>query len=90
VLVSPQIGAEGVAESSNGTIKGIGLNSNHAGFYRPSAIAVDPGNSHAHIADGEELASKLRVAVFDRNGRFLQQSVLHRTKTELEAGEGDS
>ena len=72
MLVSPQIGTEGVADSSNGTIKGIGLNFSHTGFYRPSAIAVDPSNSDAYLADGEELRSQHRAAVFDRNGQFLR------------------
>jgi len=84
-----QIGTKGVADSSDGTIKGKALNSSHTGLYRPSAIAVDPSNSDVYVADGEEPGSNHRVAVFDRNGRFLRQWVLHRTKTEMEAGEGD-
>jgi DNA-binding beta-propeller fold protein YncE len=84
-----QIGQKGVADSSDGTIQGIALNSSHTGFYRPSAITVDPGNGDVYVADGEEPGSNHRVAVFDRNGRFLRQWVLHRTKAEMEAGEGD-
>ena len=84
-----QIGQKGVADSSDGTIQGIALNSSHTGFYRPSAITVDPSNGDVYVADGEEPGSNHRVAVFDRNGRFLRQWVLHRTKAEMEAGEGD-
>ena len=84
-----QIGQKGVADSSDGTMQGIALNSSHTGFYRPSAITVDPSNGDVYVADGEEPGSNHRVAVFDRNGRFLRQWVLHRTKAEMEAGEGD-
>src|SRR6266478_1761066 len=84
-----QIGQKGVADSSDGTIQGIALNSSHTGFYRPSAITVDPSNGDVYVADGEEPGSNHRVAVFDRNGRFLRHWVLHRTKAEMEAGEGD-
>jgi len=84
-----QIGQKGVADSSDGTMQGIALNSGHTGFYRPSAITVDPTNGDVYVADGEGPGSNHRVAVFDRNGRFLRQWVLHRTKAEMEAGEGD-
>ena len=84
-----QIGQKGVADSSDGTMQGIALNSSHTGFYRPSAITVDPANGDVYVADGEGPGSNHRVAVFDRNGRFLRQWVLHRTKAEMEAGEGD-
>jgi len=84
-----QIGQKGVADSSDGTMQGIALNSSHTGFYRPSAITVDPTNGDVYVADGEGPGSNHRVAVFDRNGRFLRQWVLHRTKAEMEAGEGD-
>ncbi len=62
-----QIGQKGVADSSDGTIQGIALNSSHTGFYRPSAITVDPSNGDVYVADGEEPGSNHRVAVFDRN-----------------------
>jgi DNA-binding beta-propeller fold protein YncE len=84
-----QIGTKGVADSSDGTTKGIALNSSNTGFYRPSGIAVDSSNGDVYVADGEEPGSNHRVAVFDRNGRFLRQWTLHRTKAEEEAGVGD-
>src|SRR5467141_3302964 len=84
-----QIGQKGAADSSDGTMQGKALNSSHTGFYRPSAITVDPANGDVYVADGEEPGSNHRVAVFDRNGRFLRQWVLHRMKAEMDAGEGD-
>ncbi len=85
-----QIGTKGIADSSNGTINGIALNSSHTGLYKPSSVAVDPTNGDIYVADGEESGSNHRVAVFDRNAKFLRQWVLQRTKTEAEAGAGDS
>jgi DNA-binding beta-propeller fold protein YncE len=85
-----QIGTKGVIDSSDGTIAGRALNSSHTGFYRPGSVAVDPSNGEVYVADGEEPGSNHRVAVFDRNGKFLRQWVLQRTKAEAEVGEGDS
>jgi len=85
-----QIGTKGVIDSSDGTLAGIALNSSHTGFFRPGSVAVDPSNGDIYVADGEEPGSNHRVAVFDRNGKFLRQWVLQRTKTEAEAGAGDS
>jgi DNA-binding beta-propeller fold protein YncE len=85
-----QIGKKGVIDSSDGTVAGRALNSSHTGFYRPGSIAVDPSNGEIYVADGEEPGSNHRVAVFDRNGQFLRQWVLQRTKAETEAGEGDT
>jgi hypothetical protein len=83
-----QIGTKGIADSSDGTINGIALNSSHTGFYKPSSVAVDPSNGDVYVTDGEEPGSNHRVAVFDRNGKFLRQWVLQPTKAE--AGEGNS
>ena len=85
-----QIGTKGIADSSDGTINGIPLNSSHTGFYKPSSVAVDPSNGDIYAADGEDPGSNHRVAVFDRNGKFLRQWVLQRTKAEAESGIGDS
>ena len=85
-----QIGTKGVIDSSDGTLAGIALNASHTGFFRPGSVAVDPSNGDIYVADGEEPGSNHRVAVFDRNGKFLRQWVLQRTKFEAAAGEGDS
>ena len=85
-----QIGTKGVVDSSDGTVGGVALNSSHTGFFRPGGIAVDPGNGDVYVSDGEEPGSNHRVAVFDRNGKFLRQWVLTRTRTEAEAGAGDA
>jgi len=83
-----QIGAKGIADSSDGTINGIALNSSHTGFYKPSSVAVDPSNGDVYVADGEESGSNHRVAVFDRNGKFQRQWVLQSDKAE--AGNANS
>jgi DNA-binding beta-propeller fold protein YncE len=85
-----QIGTKGVVDSSDGTVGGVALNSSHTGFFRPGGVVVDPGNGDVYVSDGEEPGSNHRVAVFDRNGHFLRQWVLTRTKTEMEAGPGDA
>src|SRR5215471_17791315 len=84
-----QIGTKGIVDSSDGTVGGIALNASHTGFFRPGGIAVDQANGDVYISDGEEPGSNHRVAVFDRNGHFLRQWILKRTKTEEEAGAGD-
>jgi len=84
-----QIGTKGVVDSSDGTVGGIALNSSHTGFFRPGGIAVDPTNGDVYVSDGEEPGSNHRLVVFDRNGHFLRQWVLKRTKTEEESGAGD-
>ena len=78
-----QIGTRGMADSSNGTIGGVALNSSHAGFFRPSAVAVDPGSGDIYVADGEEPGSNHRVAVFDRYGHFLRQWLLQSATAEV-------
>ena len=77
-----QIGKRGVVDSSDGTLKGIALNSSHTGFYKPAGIAIDPQNGDVYVADGENASGNHRIAVFDRNGQFLRQWGLHRTESE--------
>ena len=64
-----QIGKRGVFDTSDGTIKGKRLNAGQTQFFNPAAVVVDPGNGDVYVADGY---GNRRVAVFDRNGKFLQ------------------
>jgi DNA-binding beta-propeller fold protein YncE len=80
-----QIGTSGVFDTSDGTITGRALNSSHTQFNQPAGIAVDPANGEVYVADGY---GNDRVAVFDRNGKFLRQWGRQGTKSEADAGEG--
>src|ERR1700680_4840576 len=68
-----QIGKKGVFDSSDGTVKGKPLNSNAAQFFMPSSIFVDPPNGDVYVSDGEGRGGNRRVAVMDRDGKFLRQ-----------------
>jgi DNA-binding beta-propeller fold protein YncE len=68
-----QIGKKGVFDSSDGTAKGKPLNSNAAQFYMPSSIFVDPEGGDVYVSDGESRGGNLRIAVMDRDGKFLRQ-----------------
>jgi sugar lactone lactonase YvrE len=68
-----QIGTKGVFDTSDGTAKGTPLNSDAARFHMPSSIFVDRGNGDVYIADGESANSNRRIAVMDRDGKFLRQ-----------------
>ena len=68
-----QIGKKGTVDSSDGTPKGKPLNSPAAIFFMPSSIFVDKGNGDVYVSDGEGADSNKRVAVFDKNGKFLRQ-----------------
>ena len=68
-----QIGKKGVFDSSDGTVKGKPLNSNAAQFFMPSSIFVDPQNGDVYVSDGESAGGNRRIAVMDRNGKFLRQ-----------------
>ncbi len=68
-----RIGKKGVLDSSDGTIKGKPLNSSFAQFHMPSSISVDRDNGDVYVSDGEGRNSNHRVAVMDRDGRFLRQ-----------------
>lgn len=68
-----QIGRKGVYDSADGTAKGIPLNSPAAQFLMPSSIFVDRQNGDVYVADGEAVKSNRRIAVMDRNGKFLRQ-----------------
>ena len=80
-----QIGTRGVFDSSDGTRRGQPLNAGRAQFFNPAGVAVDPGNGDVYVADGY---GNRRVAVFDRDGRFLRQWGRQATKAETESGAG--
>src|SRR6516225_976765 len=80
-----QIGTKGVFNSSDGTIKGIAMNESKTLLDKPAAIAVDPDDGDAYIADGY---GDHRVVVFDREGKFVRQWGRQGTKAEAEAGDG--
>ena len=68
-----QIGTKGVFDSSDGTVRGRPLNSDAARFFMPASIYVDPENGDVYVADGETRGGNRRIAVMDREGRFLRQ-----------------
>ena len=77
-----QIGESGVYDSSDGTREGRPLNSNRAQFFLPASIDVDAETGDIYVADGETPGGNQRIAVLDRNGRFLRQWALRRTEAE--------
>jgi len=80
-----QIGKRGVFDSSDGTSKGKNLNASPTQFFNPAGIVVDPANGDVYVADGY---GNRRVAVFDRQGKFLRQWGHQATKEETDAGAG--
>jgi DNA-binding beta-propeller fold protein YncE len=78
-----QIGTRGLFDSSDGTSKGTFQNSSHEHFFNPAGVAVDPSNGDIYVADGY---GNKRVAVFDRNGKFLRQWGRKAAPQEVEAG----
>lgn len=68
-----QIGTKGVFDSSDGTVGGTPLNSDEARFFSPASVYVDPKNGDVYVADGEGRGTNRRIAVMNRNGRFLRQ-----------------
>ena len=64
-----QIGTKGVMDSADGTATGKGLNASHTNLFKPTQIAVDPGNGDIYISDGY---GNKRVVVFDRQGHYLR------------------
>lgn len=77
-----QIGETGRYDSSDGTRDGAPLNSDRAQFFLPASLDVDPATGDIYVADGETPRGNQRIAVLDRDGRFLRQWGLHRTAGE--------
>jgi hypothetical protein len=81
-----QIGKSGVFDSSDGTAMGKPLNSNAAQFFGPSAVDVDPQNGDVYVADGHG-GGNTRIAVLDKNGKFLRQWRLYHAEAEKDIGQ---
>jgi DNA-binding beta-propeller fold protein YncE len=79
-----QIGTRGVVDSADGTGKGKPLNSAHDKLYHPANVVVDSGNGDLYIADGY---GNRRIAVFDKNGKYLRQWGSQATKEQTQASE---
>lgn len=80
-----QIGTRGAFDSSDSKVTGVAKNSSHVQFFRPSDIAVDPDNGEIYVSDGY---GNRRVAVFDKEGKFLRQWGRQATPEEGQTGEG--
>jgi hypothetical protein len=80
-----QIGTRGVMDSADGTATGPALNASHTSLFKPTQIAVDPGNGDIYISDGY---GNKRVVVFDREGHYLRQWGRQATQAETDAGVG--
>jgi len=76
-----QVGAKGALDSSDGTAKGKPLNSDAAKFFMPSGIQVDRTNGDIYVSDGEGAGANRRIAVLDRDGKFLRQWKLEDMQT---------
>jgi DNA-binding beta-propeller fold protein YncE len=81
-----QIGKKGIVDSLDGTAKGKALNASHEGFFKPAGVAIDAKSGDVYVADGETPGGNHRIAVFDREGKFLRQWDLHRTDAETGPG----
>jgi DNA-binding beta-propeller fold protein YncE len=80
-----QIGTRGKFDSVDGTRRGAGLNAARDQLHMPAGTAVDPGNGDVYVADGY---GNRRVAVFDKDGKFLRQWGRQATQAEIESGAG--
>jgi len=76
------IGERGSYDSADGTRGGRPLNSDRARFFLPGSIDIDAASGDIYVADGELPGGNYRIAVLDRNGRFLRQWSLHRSEDE--------
>ena len=78
-----QIGKKGVMDSEDGTETGRGLNASKTSLFKPSNVAIDPVNGDIYVSDGY---GNKRVAVFDKQGKFLRQWGRQATQAETDAG----
>ena len=79
-----QIGKRGVVDTDDGTQKGKSLNASQSGFFNPAGVVVDPVSGDVYVADGY---GNRRVAVFDKNGKFLRQWGRQATPEETQRGD---
>ena len=80
-----QIGTKGLFDSSTGLRTGLALNQSKTLLNKPADIAIDPGNGDIYIADGY---GDHRIAVFDKDGKFLRQWGQQAVAAESTAGAG--
>jgi DNA-binding beta-propeller fold protein YncE len=80
-----QIGTKGVMDSADGTATGKALNASRTSLFKPTQVAVDPGNGDIYVSDGY---GNKRVVVFDREGTYLRQWGRQATQAETDAGVG--
>ncbi len=78
-----QIGTRGTVDTTDGTSKGVFQNSSKQRLFNPAGMVIDPTNGDIYVADGY---GNKRVAVFDKEGRFLRQWGGKATPAETEAG----
>ena len=78
-----QIGTRGKFDSADGTRRGKGLNAARDQFHMPAGMVVDPANGDIYVADGY---GNRRIAVFDKDGKFLRQWGRQATDEETQAG----
>src|SRR3954467_14458183 len=78
-----QIGTRGKFDSDDGTRRGKGLNAARDQFYMPAGMVADPGNGDIYVADGY---GNRRIAVFDKDGKFLRQWGRQATDQEVRDG----
>ena len=79
-----QIGETGQYDSSDGTRQGDPLNSDRAQFFLPASLDVDEETGDVYVADGEVPGGNQRIAVLDRDGKFLRQWPLQRSEGEMD------
>jgi len=80
-----QIGTRGKFDSVDGTRRGAGRNAAHDQLHMPAGVVTDPANGDIYVADGY---GNRRVAVFDREGKFLRQWGRQATVEETQQGVG--
>jgi DNA-binding beta-propeller fold protein YncE len=83
-----QIGTRGKFDTDDGTAKGKPQNSGHDRLFWPSGIAIDetPGEHQGDVYVSDGYGNR-RVAVFDKDGKFLRQWGRQATEQETIRGE---